>query len=149
VRAEILRRGFAAPVTVLFILLLTAGFVTLVSRISGQVRELDRFRIETQAFALAQGGLEHYFAGVHALVDDTTMMLGGGSARLHATLIRPPQHNADSALYIVRSDGVVAGRGAQLAEGRRTVSQLAYRIEHAGDGQPRWSVISNAWMDQR
>lgn len=147
--AEILRRGFAPPLTVLFILLLTAGFITTVSRISGQVRELDRFRIETDAFALAQGGLEHYFAGAHTLVDDTTMMLGGGSARLHATLIRPPQHNADSALYVVRSDGVVGGRGAQLEEGRRTVSQLAYRIEHAGAGQPRWSIISNAWIDQQ
>src|SRR5688500_6000586 len=135
--------------TVLFILLLTAGFITTVSRISGQVRELDRFRMETEAFALAQGGLERYFAAVDVLVDDTTMMLEGGTARLHATLIRPPQHNGDSALFVIRADGVVGGRGAKLPEGTRTVSQLAHRIEQTDHRQPRWTVISNAGIDQR
>ena len=145
-RLEIERRGAAMPVTLLLIFLLTCGFLSAVARISAQVQELDSFRTETAAFTAAQGGLEEYLASGE-LVADTTMTVRGGTARVRATLIRPALQRGDSALYLIRSDGAAVGGGAKVSAGRRTVTQLAYRVEVAADEQPRWSEIRNAWLD--
>jgi hypothetical protein len=122
------RRGFALPMTILLILLMTAGAAAAFTRVTAEVRVMDNLRTETAAFAVAEAGLERYLARVGQLVEDTMLALPGGRARVRATLIRPALKPGDTALYLIRSDGVVAGGGAAIPEGRRTVAQLAQRI---------------------
>jgi hypothetical protein len=137
------RFGFALPMTILLLLLLMGSVLAAYRQISTHVRELDSLQLETAAFTVAQTGLELYLARSGPLTADTTMRLARGTAHVRATLIRPAMHEADSALYVIRSEGALAGRAARLPEGRRTVAQLAYRPR----SQARWSEIPNAWVD--
>jgi hypothetical protein len=122
---ETTRRGFALPTTILLLLLMTGGVVAAFARVAADVRTIDNNRAETAAFAIAEAGLNRYVARGLMTPLDTTMKLDGGTARVRVTPVQTTV-SGDSVLYIIRSDGVVAGGGASVAQGHRTVAQYAY-----------------------
>jgi hypothetical protein len=120
------RRGYALPSTILVMLLMTGGVVAGFTRAAADARTNDNNRAETAAFAVAEAGLQRYLARGRTTPIDTTMVLDGGTARVRLTPVHTTA-SGDSMLYVIRSDGVVAGRG-HVPPGSRTVAQYAYHV---------------------
>jgi len=133
------RGGFALPTVMLLLLCMTLGVVTAFARVSGEARVVDNLRAETAAFAIAEAGLQRYLARGLTTPADTTMVLPGGTARVRTSLVRTIA-TSDTALYLVRSDGVVAG-GAKIPQGRRTVAQYAYHIRARVRVKATWTSM--------
>jgi hypothetical protein len=133
------RNGFALPTAILLLLCMTAGVVTAFTLVSGEVRVIDNQRAETAAFAMAEAGLQRYLARGLTTPTDTTMVLSGGTARVRSSLVYP-FGVSDTSLYLIRSDGVVAG-GAGIPQGRRTVAQYAYQIRARMRPKATWTSL--------
>jgi hypothetical protein len=134
------RPGFALPTAILLLLCMTAGVVCAFARVSAEVRVVDNLRGETAAFAAAEAGLQRYLANGRNTPADTTIVLSSGSARVRATLVRAATSDRDTALYVIRSDGVVAG-GAATPKGRRTVAQYAQHIRGRMELNAMWTSL--------
>ena len=126
------RRGFALPVVMLVTLVLTitlgASFVlTATEHATGSDHDA-----QLQAFTVAQTGLERYLADVTTLPttfpDVRTISVPGGTATISLFRIRPAS-GADSALYVLMSEGRATSSGlrrsARTPVAERTVSQFA------------------------
>jgi hypothetical protein len=129
------RSGFALPTAILLLLCMTAGVTAALARVRGETVIVDNGRAQTAAFAVAQGGLELFMARGRATPTDTTLTMPGGTARIRLTAM---QTIADTTLYLIRSDGVVAG-GVGRPEGRRTVGQYAYHVRARLKATATWT----------
>jgi hypothetical protein len=136
-----MRPGFALPLAMIILSFMAAGAVAVLSLSSAEVRVLDNQRHQTSAFALAETGLEVYLARGRVTPADTTIALPGGSARVRAMLLRPAMNTTDSAIYVIRSEGMTQGAGA-VPQGRRTVAQLAYHVRGRTRVDAAWTSYS-------
>jgi len=132
------RRGFAIPVAILVILVLTIMVAGGFSLVSAERRSVADQKSQISAFRIAEQGLEVFlvrrdsllkdkpgYAKVPTGADNVRITLSGGYADVTLTRLRAPRGN-QAGLYVVRSRGVeTAGAYAGTPQGVRTVAQYA------------------------
>ena len=130
------RRGFALPIAVLVIAVLTIMVVGGFSIVSAERRSVADQKSQISAFRIAEQGLEIYlvrrdslYAGVQNYTkipgakDSVRINMTGGYADVSLTRLRPPK-GSQSGLYVVRSKGTeTVGAYAGTPQGVRTVAQ--------------------------
>ena len=132
------RRGFAIPVAILVILVLTIMVAGGFSLVSAERRSVADQKSQISAFRIAEQGLEVFlvrrdslmrdkpgYTKVPGAADSVRIPLSGGYADVTLTRLRPPR-GSQAGLYVVRSKGVeTAGAYAGTPQGVRTVAQYA------------------------
>jgi hypothetical protein len=131
------RRGFAIPVAILVIAVLTIMVAGGFSLVSAERRSIADQKSQVSAFRIAEQGLEIFlvrrdsimtghpgFSHVPGATPDTAVIpMQGGFATVTLTRLRPVR-GSQSGLYVVRSMGVeTAGAYAGTPQGVRTVAQ--------------------------
>ena len=133
------RRGFAIPIAILVIAVLTIMIAGGFSLVSAERRSVADQKSQISAFRIAEQGLEIFLirrdslltaqmgAGGYSHVplakDSVRITLTGGYADVSLTRLRPPK-GSQSGLYVARSRGVeTAGAYAGTPQGVRTVAQ--------------------------
>jgi hypothetical protein len=130
------RRGFAIPIAVLVIAVLTIMLAGGFSLVSAERRSVSDQKSQISAFRIAEQGLEIYlvrrdslliatqgYTKIPGLKDSVRIMLTGGYADVSLTQLRPPT-GSQSGLYIARSKGTEnVGMYAGAPPGVRTVAQ--------------------------
>src|SRR3954447_19372127 len=133
------RRGFAIPIAVLVIAVLTIMIAGGFSLVSAERRSVSDQKSQVSAFRLAEQGLELYlvrrdslmagkpsYTKVPGAIPDTVQInMTGGYAQVTLTRLRPVR-GTQAGLYVVRSRGVeTAGAYAGSPQAVRTVAQYA------------------------
>jgi hypothetical protein len=131
------RRGFAIPVAILVILVLTIMVAGGFSLVSAERRSVADQKSQISAFRIAEQGLELFLVRRDSLMKDSPgytkvpgavpdsvrIPMSGGYADVTLTRLRPVI-GSQSGLYVVRSKGVeTAGAYAGTPQGVRTVAQ--------------------------
>ena len=117
------RRGFAIPIAVLVIAVLTIMIAGGFSIVSAERRSVADQKSQISAFRIAEQGLEIYLVSRDSLItagvlkcsspckhipdvkDSAAITVAGGTANVSLTMIRPPINN-QSGLYVIRSKGI-------------------------------------------
>src|SRR6059058_696574 len=135
-QTNIERRGFAIPMAVLVIAVLTIMVAGGFSLVSAERRSVADQKSQISAFRIAEQGLELYLVRRDSLLsgtpnytrvpgakDSVRINMTGGYADVSLTRLRPPK-GSQSGLYVVRSKGVeTVGAYAGTPQGVRTVAQ--------------------------
>jgi len=133
------RRGFAIPIAVLVIAVLTIMIAGGFSLVSAERRSVADQKSQISAFRIAEQGLEVFlvrrdslltaalgangYSHVPGAKDSIRIVLSGGYADVSLTRLRPPK-GSQSGLYVARSRGVeTVGAYAGTPQGVRTVAQ--------------------------
>ncbi len=134
------RRGFAIPIAILVIAVLTIMIAGGFSLVSAERRSVADQKSQISAFRIAEQGLEIYLVARDSLIgaglacvggckhipgakDSVNITVPGGVANVSLTMIRPPIAN-QSGLYVARSKGTeTVGAYAGTPQGVRTVAQ--------------------------
>jgi hypothetical protein len=130
------RRGFAIPVAILVILVLTIMVAGGFSLVSAERRSVADQKSQISAFRIAEQGLEIFLVRRDSLMknlpgytkvpgakDSVRIPMTGGYADVSLTRLRPVK-GSQSGLYVVRSKGVeTVGAYAGTPQGVRTVAQ--------------------------
>src|SRR2546423_14796717 len=130
------RRGFAIPVAILVIAVLTIMLAGGFSLVSAERRSVSDQKSQISAFRLAEQGLEIFLVRRDSLMsalpnytlvpgaqDNVRIMMNGGYADVQLTRLRPPT-GTQSGLYIARSRGTeTANVSGGAPQGVRTVAQ--------------------------
>jgi len=130
------RRGFAIPIALLVIAVLTIMIAGGFSIVSAERRSVADQKSQINAFRIAEQGLEIYLVRRDSLLagtpnytkvpgakDSTRITMTGGYADVSLTRLRPPR-GSQSGLYVVRSKGTeTTGAYAGTPQGVRTVAQ--------------------------
>jgi hypothetical protein len=130
------RRGFAIPMAILVIAVLTIMLAGGFSLVSAERRSVSDQKSQINAFRIAEQGLEIYLVRRDSLEaadpnwtripgpkDSVRITMAGGYADVSLTRLRPPT-GSQSGLYIARSKGTeTAGVYAGTPQGVRTVAQ--------------------------
>lgn len=134
------RRGFALPVVILVVALLTVLLTSGLARARTE-RQIAHASDETsEALAVAQSGLQTYFGTVTTRPldgDSVRINTSGGYANVVPLLVRQPADTLEESLYLVRSTGfVINPDSGSVPRARHTVAQFATwgiaRIERMG-----------------
>jgi hypothetical protein len=133
------RRGFAIPVAILVILVLTIMVAGGFSLVSAERRSVADQKSQISAFRIAEQGLEVFLVRRDSLMKDSPgytkvpgavpdsvrIAMEGGYADVTLTRLRPVK-GSQSGLYVVRSRGIeTVGAYAGTPQGVRTVAQYA------------------------
>ena len=131
------RRGFAIPVAILVIMVLTIMVAGGFSLVSAERRSVADQKSQISAFRIAEQGLEVFLVRRDSLLkdkpgytkvpgavpDSVRIPMSGGYADVTLTRLRPVI-GSQSGLYVVRSKGVeTTGAYAGTPQGVRTVAQ--------------------------
>jgi hypothetical protein len=130
------RRGFAIPIAILVIAVLTIMLAGGFSLVSAERRSVSDQKSQISAFRIAEQGLEIYlvrrdsllagdpsYTKIPGVKDSVRIMIPGGYADVSLTRLRPPT-GSQSGLYIARSRGTeTANTYAGTPQGVRTVAQ--------------------------
>ena len=130
------RRGFAIPIALLVIAVLTIMIAGGFSIVSAERRSVADQKSQISAFRIAEQGLEIYlirrdsllagtpgYTKVPGAKDSVRITMTGGYADVSLTRLRPPR-GSQSGLYVVRSKGTeTANAFAGTPQGVRTVAQ--------------------------
>ncbi len=130
------RRGFAIPVAILVIMVLTIMVAGGFSLVSAERRSVADQKSQISAFRIAEQGLEIFLVRRDSLMknlpgytkvpgakDSVRIPMTGGYADVSLTRLRPVI-GSQAGLYVVRSKGVeTAGAFAGTPQGVRTVAQ--------------------------
>jgi type II secretory pathway pseudopilin PulG len=122
------RGGFILPTTLLVMTVLTVMLAAAFILVSAEYRVTDNSFASSRALALAQAGLQNYFATGHPLTgaaDSTVFTFSNGYARVAAFKLRDSTAT-NQALWVVRSIGFDTVRAsAGQPNGQRAVAQFA------------------------
>lgn len=129
------RPGFAIPVAILVIGVLSISIAAGFSLVIAERRGVDDQKAQVSAFVLAEQGLEMFFVRRDSLGFQSTppllkegpvrIYMNGGYADVQSDLVRPPIGSL-AGLYVVRSKGVqTQGAIGGTPAGVRTVAQYA------------------------
>lgn len=144
------RRGVAMAMTLLIIVVLSALAAGAFTRIGTERRSIDNQESMLAAYSLARTGLDQFLADptngpfafnatTFAGPDSGTVTISGGYAVITAQRIRAAVGTTVSALYVVRSRGVLTASGVSDApQAERTVAMLA-------EWQPGTMKVLSAW----
>ncbi|MEA2766144.1 MAG: hypothetical protein QOK07_2548 [Gemmatimonadaceae bacterium] len=149
------RRGFAIPVAILVIAVLTIMLAGGFSLVSAERRSVSDQKSQISAFRIAEQGLELYLVRRDSLVsgqpgysrvpgagDSVVITMPGGFANVSITRLRPPT-GTQSGLYIVRSKGTeTAGTYAMAPQGVRTVAQYVLWVPAPMQVLAGWTALS-------
>jgi hypothetical protein len=133
------RRGFAIPIAVLVIAVLTIMIAGGFSLVSAERRSVADQKSQISAFRIAEQGLEIFLVRRDSLLtlqlgaggyprvplakDSTRVTVSGGYADVSLTRLRPPR-GGQAGLYVLRSRGVeTVGAYSGTPQGVRTVAQ--------------------------
>ena len=125
-------RGFALPLTILVITVMTMLIATANVRARADRAIAESSGATVTAFAVAQSGLNRYFAYYDSLnarpVDGDSLRINvpSGYANVRAYKVRSPTDTMEPEVYIVRSTGfpIEPSRGS-YPQAQRTVAQFA------------------------
>jgi Tfp pilus assembly protein PilX len=115
-----IRRGFALPMAILTLALITAAIVAAYSSTSAEVVTNNAMRAQDHAYQLAEAGLQQFMlrrgdtgfcsncVANPAAADSewTRVTFTNGYANVVATRVRPKLNDANPALFFIRSTGV-------------------------------------------
>jgi len=133
------RRGFAIPIAILVIAVLTIMIAGGFSLVSAERRSVADQKSQVNAFRIAEQGLEIFLVRRDSLMkgkpsytkvpgaipDTATIQMQGGYAEVTLTRLRPVK-GTQSGLYVVRSKGVETANAYNGSpQGVRTVAQYA------------------------
>jgi hypothetical protein len=149
------RRGFAIPIAVLVIAVLTIMIAGGFSIVSAERRSVADQKSQISAFRIAEQGLEIYlvrrdsllvgqpgYAKVPGAKDSVRITVPGGYADVSLTRLRPPK-GSQSGLYVVRSKGTeTVGAYAGTPQGVRTVAQYVLWEPAPMQVLAGWTAIS-------
>jgi Tfp pilus assembly protein PilX len=165
------KRGFALPLALLVMVVLTAGIAAGYTATSAEVLTNAAHRGDTRAFNVAQAGLETFLArrqetgfctssisgitGVHCIADPTaattdseyaTIALNGGTASIVSKLVRKFITDTLPAIYFIRSKGTdnsigISGSTSSV-KGTRTVGVYATWGTANVNVQGAWFALS-------
>lgn len=123
------RRGFALPVVILLIAILTILLTSGLARARAERQLADASDEIDQALAVAQSGLQTYFGTVTVRPSDgdsTRVNVPGGYANVITHRVRTPADTTQRTLYLVRSTGfVIDPATGPSPRALRTVAQFA------------------------
>lgn len=125
------RRGFILPTTLLVMTLVTVMLAAAFVLVSAEYRVTDNSFASSRALAIAQAGMQNYFAVGHILTgtsDSTTYTFSGGYARVLAQRLRDSTTTAPKTapLWVVRAIGYDTVRAASgQPNGQRAIAQFA------------------------
>lgn len=124
------RRGFALPVTVFLVTLLTLMLATGFVRVRADNQMGQSSEYTTEALAVAQSGLQVYLATQTTRPpdgDSTRINVPGGYAWVAPRLVQRSADTVQPALYIVRSTGyVIEPAVSGTPRAMRTVARFAF-----------------------
>ena len=150
------RRGFAIPIAVLVIMVLTIMVAGGFSLVSAERRSVADQKSQISAFRIAEQGLEIFlvrrdslmagtpgYTKVPGLKPDTVQInVPGGYAQVTLTRLRPVK-GSQAGLYVVRSRGVeTVGAYAGSPQGVRTVAQYALFEPASMQVLAGWTALS-------
>ena len=146
------RDGFAIPMAVLVIAILSVSLAASFSLIISERRGVEDQKAQVSAFVLAEQGLETFFIKRDSLGFRTIpptaregpirIYLNGGYADVELDRIRPPTGSL-SGMYIVRSRGTqTRGAVGGTPSGVRTVAQYALWEPASIDVLAGWTAIT-------
>jgi hypothetical protein len=146
-QATLNRDGFALPMAILVIGLMTAGVVASFTRVGAEVRTVDNQRGQTAAFTVAERGLAHFLVngrlGTASVVTWDTTFAGRDSVRVVAQRIRTEQGRN---LVLVRATGSAFG-GPRRPPAQRTVAQFAYQEPYQMQVLSSWTSLSGVFAN--
>jgi hypothetical protein len=120
------RDGFALPMTILVIGLLTAGIMAAYARSDSEHRVIQSGVRQVDAYMLAQAGLDQALLRRRVSPDSQRFVLDGGAADVMIRLIRP-EIDTIPPLYLLRSRGMPAAPTAPgLPRAQHVAVQFAY-----------------------
>ena len=154
------RRGFAIPIAVLVIAVLTIMIAGGFSLVSAERRSVADQKSQISAFRIAEQGLELFlvrrdslmagnpnYTRVPGAADSVRVTMAGGYADVTLTRLRPPR-GSQSGLYVVRSRGVeTTGAYAGTPQGVRTVAQYALWEPAPMQVLAGWTALSGLQKD--
>jgi hypothetical protein len=152
------RRGFAIPIAVLVIAVLTIMVAGGFSLVSAERRSVSDQKSQISAFRIAEQGLEIFLVRRDSLLtaqygangyphvplakDSTRVTVTGGYADVSLTRLRAPR-GSQSGLYVVRSRGVeTVGAYAGTPQGVRTVAQYVLWEPASMQVLAGWTALS-------
>jgi Tfp pilus assembly protein PilX len=147
------RDGFALPMAVLALGLITAGVMAAFTRAGAEARTVDNQQEQQAAFGVANAGLERYLAEARFLSGDTitgrTFSFVDGNAHVMVHVMRNRAHARDTTILLIRSIGTVNrdNVGAGRPAATRTVAQLAWRPAGSMQVQSAWTSLSGLRKD--
>ncbi len=123
-------KGFALPITIFLVALLTVMLAAAFTRASVDRRLADSSQATVHALELAQSGLQGFFGDTFTVAptsgDSIRYNLAGGYAWVTPTLIRNPADSNLNRTYIVRSTGyLIEPTLGATPQAQRTVAQYA------------------------
>lgn len=135
------RAGIALPMAILLVGFITAGIIGAFGRMTGETRTLDSTRTMTQAFALAERGLEARAANGDTVPDSVRYTFPDGTVDVRVRRIRggAPQ---DTTLWLIRSTATMNGGRPGRPPARRSVAQVAIRSPGSIDANAAWTSLS-------
>ncbi|HSJ10228.1 MAG TPA: hypothetical protein VK928_09950 [Longimicrobiales bacterium] len=117
------RAGFAMPMVILVIGFMTAAVLAAFTRSGVEFQLVDNHQLQTDAFAVAEAGLQSFIANGRTNPATATYTFANGTAVVTAIRMRP-MTDTEEAKWLIRSVGTVtAVRTGPPA--RRTVAQFA------------------------
>jgi len=129
------RRGFALPLTILLIALLTVMLSSGFARVRADRQVANASTDMAAAVAVAQSGLQSYLGTLNTDAcerpirpsdgDSTRINVTGGYADVVAYVAQRPLDTLANWLYVVRSTGYVINPSSSVRQAKRTVAQFA------------------------
>ena len=137
------RDGFAIPMVILLIGVITAGVVGAFARVESENTVVTSADAQTRAYALAEAGIGQYLSDRY-VPSPMDFDLPGGSAEVRVEEMRPDD-GVNGTLYLIRSTGIPETGSAAAA--RHTVVQLAWLIPYTMSVPAGWTSLSGIRKD--
>lgn len=133
------REGFAIPMAILLIGVITAGVVGAFARVESETAVVNNVDAQSVAYAHAESGIGEYLSQKNFPADMEYTFPGGGAQ------VRVEQLRADDgvngALYMVHSTGV-ALQGSALPPAQHSVVQFAWLVPYNMSVPAGWTSLS-------
>ncbi len=139
------RDGFAIPMAILLIGVITAGVVGAFARVESENSVVNSKDAQTVAYALAEAGMGEYLADRTNMPNHRDFDLPGGIAEVRVELMRPDD-GVNGALYLLRSTGI-ADAGGNVPAAQHTVTQLAWLKPYTMNVPAGWTSLSGIRKD--
>ena len=134
------REGFAIPMAILLIGVITAGVVGAFARIESEAAVLNNSSIQTDAYALAEAGMNQFLSERQAPPAGTVINLTGGTATIQVDVMRADD-GVNGALYLIRSTGRPTV-GAAAAPAEHTIAMLGWYQRGQMQVLSSWTSLS-------
>lgn len=133
------REGFAIPMAILLIGVITAGVVGAFARVESENAVVNNVDAQAVAYAHAESGIGEYLSERN-FPSDMDYTFPGGGAEVRTELLRADD-GVNGALYMVHSTGI-ALQGAALPPAQHSVVQFAWLVPYNLEVPAGWTSLS-------